>query len=701
MMNREGVGLCERFELADDAVELVEQRGVAMGAQDVGDAAEIPERAGLAAGETVPDERADLPMVFERRTGVVQFVGRSDEPDAGRGGAKMIEKGLFAGLPRRLDRLIGVAAGADEIGDRVAEATTDFGERGGASLVFDGVMQQGGDGFVLAAAMFQNERSHGKKVRDVRDVGPFATLSGMELRGVDESLLEAGRERHEREFNVRAEVKRWSGNGGKGNTDCKLQIDDEAESAERDDTGLGVKSRSDKSGESLGMVTSRRSLRAVRAVRSRAEPEERGGRCLSNAGLFYVGGAAGDVVGLASFAGAEFGPDGKMIGDEEGLFHGEVELAHQIEDAGAAGELGRGAAIEDDVVVEMRAVSVRREAGNGTDQKGDLAQAVEMEIVGVEIAQQNDVVFIAAVVANGADDVGEGVKFARHGVGLGVDVDQREGERFGGRRTTGAEGRDHRFALEAVARIVHGINAFGIDLDTGPIVDERVLLFADRTAESRTYDKVVVGPFGVDHLDEARQDILSLGANFLDGHDVEPTDDLGQNVHDLRMVELLLAEDLNVERSDTERIALTSGGRRAQMTDADRAIDVSVRSGFGSRAGLDREVAQAVKLVALKEEVPGASEDQQGDDELGRSHGPLLGPWNVDSEVTADENANGFPGCGMIAEASQPLQAGLASEAAAKEDRRLGRALAHLVDPESPACFSGGLRGLDGPVRAE
>jgi hypothetical protein len=61
----------------------------------------------------------------------------------------------------------------------------------GAALVFDDVVQEGGDRLVLVAAMLENERSHGHQVRDVRDVSALADLSPVGALGEGQGLAEA------------------------------------------------------------------------------------------------------------------------------------------------------------------------------------------------------------------------------------------------------------------------------------------------------------------------------------------------------------------------------------------------------------------------------------------------------------------------------------------------------------------------------
>ena len=76
-----------------------------------------------------------------------------------------------------------------------------------------------------------------------------------------------------------------------------------------------------------------------------------------------------------------------------------------------------------------------------------------------------------------------------------------------------------------------------------------------RATEPRPNDVIVVPPGGVDLVDKPRQDVL-LGADLLNGHDVELADDFGQQLRDPRIAKLLLAENLDVERRHVNRVAI-------------------------------------------------------------------------------------------------------------------------------------------------
>ncbi len=145
--------------------------------------------------------------------------------------------------------------------------------------------------------------------------------------------------------------------------------------------------------------------------------------------------------------------------------------------------------------------------------------------------KQNDVVFVAAIVADDTKSVGQGIEFAGHFVGIGMDVDQREGEGLIGWRPADTKPADQRLAVQHVVGIGHGVEGRAVGLDAGGVEDVGVLFFAVGAAQPWTDEIVVMAAGGVDQVDEAGQDIVGLGPHFLDRHDVELADDVGQDVH--------------------------------------------------------------------------------------------------------------------------------------------------------------------------
>ena len=106
----------------------------------------------------------------------------------------MREVVLFTFLPRRLRRLIGIGKSIDNDGDSFAEAAPNLLARICSPRIFDGIVQQRGDGFIFRAAVFYDDGRNGEQVADVRDRRAFAGLSRMQLVSLDKRLVEARRE---------------------------------------------------------------------------------------------------------------------------------------------------------------------------------------------------------------------------------------------------------------------------------------------------------------------------------------------------------------------------------------------------------------------------------------------------------------------------------------------------------------------------
>ena len=120
----------------------------------------------------------------------------------------MGQVGLLAGLPVAAPGFgIGrgglgfggaVGAGQHDLRHCIAEAVGDGGFVGVAA-VFDGVVQQAGDGLVLVAAVFDHQGGNGQQVAEVRDAGALAHLAGVGHAGVVHGVGEAfGQDGHAR-----------------------------------------------------------------------------------------------------------------------------------------------------------------------------------------------------------------------------------------------------------------------------------------------------------------------------------------------------------------------------------------------------------------------------------------------------------------------------------------------------------------------
>ena len=103
---------------------------------------------------------------------------------------------FLASSPRWLWRDIGVGTVEDDLGDAVSKPLSNAGESRLTASVFDRIVQQCGDCFVLVSTVFEDQPRHGQQVRDVWNLGPFANLIGMRDGGVGQRLREARSERH-------------------------------------------------------------------------------------------------------------------------------------------------------------------------------------------------------------------------------------------------------------------------------------------------------------------------------------------------------------------------------------------------------------------------------------------------------------------------------------------------------------------------
>jgi len=137
-----------------------------------------------------------------------------------------------------------------------------------------------------------------------------------------------------------------------------------------------------------------------------------------------------------------------VVGHFQGGLLGEVELLHQVHYTPTSHELDGRFAVEDDVVVHLVAASVGHDAGDRMADVRKLAQPSEMVLVHVEVAQQDHVILAAAVSLDAGENVGQGVQFALRFVGIGVDVNEIECERFVGGHATNTKASDQWLTVE-------------------------------------------------------------------------------------------------------------------------------------------------------------------------------------------------------------------------------------------------------------
>ena len=97
---------------------------------------------------------------------------------------------------------------------------------------------------------------------------------------------------------------------------------------------------------------------------------------------------------------------------------------------------------------------------------------------------------------------------------------------------------------------------------------------------------------GVEQVDKPRHHVL-FGADLLDGHDIELPDDLHKQGRRARVGEFLLAEHLNVERRDANRVAAPQHPR---------LIGAIANAGARGLAGREREAIEPFDLEVLGKE---------------------------------------------------------------------------------------------------
>ena len=274
-----------------------------------------------------------------------------------------------------------------------------------------------------------------------------------------------------------------------------------------------------------------------------------------------------------------------MIGDFEGPVERQTEAALEVENAPPSEVLRRRPAIEDQIVIGLRAVGVRGHPGHGPGHVGSLREPAELRRTGIEIPQKNDVVFVRPGRFHGGEHVDEGINFLWHLVRVGVDVDHPEGERLRVRDDPRAETDMHGGPMELVGGIGDDADRSRIDLDPIHVVKEAVLLLAHRPPLAGADDPVVPAAVGVHRVDEAGDHPVRLRPHLLDGNDVELADDAGEDLHDVRLGDLRFAEHLDVERGDENCIPRPRGGEhRRSGGSSDRGRGDS-GSGRGDRVG--------------------------------------------------------------------------------------------------------------------
>jgi hypothetical protein len=122
----------------------------------------------------------------------VQFIGGNDEPHRVWRRVKPANEGFLALGPRWLWSFQGIGATFDYLRDAPAEAFVDLAQAFCASLIFGGIVQDGGDGLVFGGPMFQGDGGNREQVRDVGRIGAFPELLAMDAGCHRQGIVEVG-----------------------------------------------------------------------------------------------------------------------------------------------------------------------------------------------------------------------------------------------------------------------------------------------------------------------------------------------------------------------------------------------------------------------------------------------------------------------------------------------------------------------------
>jgi hypothetical protein len=148
--------------------------------------------------ELLPYRIVKQAIVTHDRAHVVQLVGRRHEQRGCRRLGQMRNVVFLPSAPGRLRCEIAVGTALDDVDDRGTESLAD--ERPHARgaerfwRIFDCVVEQGADGFVLVGAEVERDRGHPQQMGDVGRSQPFPSLARVQLRRDDEGRGEPRRD---------------------------------------------------------------------------------------------------------------------------------------------------------------------------------------------------------------------------------------------------------------------------------------------------------------------------------------------------------------------------------------------------------------------------------------------------------------------------------------------------------------------------
>lgn len=99
-----------------------------------------------------------------------------------------------------------------------------------------------------------------------------------------------------------------------------------------------------------------------------------------------------DELSATGFMNTKFSPDGHVVGNGQGLLFCQVKLLHEVKHRRAANEFGRGAPVENDVVIRLGSARIGFDSLERVGDVGQMAQRPRCDSSHIEITQQDDIV---------------------------------------------------------------------------------------------------------------------------------------------------------------------------------------------------------------------------------------------------------------------------------------------------------------------
>jgi hypothetical protein len=174
------------LHFADRPIEFLRQFSRAETEKNIRELPIVPEGTLLPAGKARPKVIAENTEIADDGARIVEFIGTGYEA---RGSGDVLDMGdvsLFALRPGRLRYCFGIRAVFNDLKDTFPKLRADFLAQGGnastvtGALTLDGIMEQRRNGFVLTAAVFEDDSRDTDEMGNVGDVRFLSDLLRME-----------------------------------------------------------------------------------------------------------------------------------------------------------------------------------------------------------------------------------------------------------------------------------------------------------------------------------------------------------------------------------------------------------------------------------------------------------------------------------------------------------------------------------------